>query len=131
MSEIDARASVSPSARIGDGTRIGPFAVIGDEVELGAGCVVEAHCVIHGPARIGRENRFDSFTAIGGDPQDLTYAGERVALEIGDNNLFREFVTVSRGTKKAAEQRILAATTCSWRIRTWRTIATWAITQFS
>lgn len=100
MSEIDARASVSPSARIGDGTRIGPFAVIGDEVELGAGCVVEAHCVIHGPAHIGRENRFDSFTAIGGDPQDLTYAGERVALEIGDKNLFREFVTVSRGTKK-------------------------------
>jgi len=100
MSEIDARASVSPSARIGDGTRIGPFAMIGDEVELGAGCVVEAHCVIHGPAHIGRENRFDSFTAIGGDPQDLTYAGERVALEIGDKNLFREFVTVSRGTKK-------------------------------
>ena len=100
MSEIDARASVSPSARIGDVTRIGPFAVIGDEVELGPGCVVEAHCVIHGPARIGRENRFCSFTAIGGDPQDLTYAGERVALEIGDKNLFREFVTVSRGTKK-------------------------------
>ncbi|MHB8412848.1 MAG: acyl-ACP--UDP-N-acetylglucosamine O-acyltransferase [Candidatus Acidiferrales bacterium] len=100
MSEIDARASISPSARIGDGTRIGPFAVVGDEVEVGESCIVDAHAVIHGPARIGRENRFCSFTVIGGDPQDLTYAGECVALEIGSHNLFREFVTVNRGTKK-------------------------------
>jgi len=100
MSEIDARANVSRSARIGEGARIGPFAVVGDEVELGDGCIVDAHCVLQGPARIGRETRFCSFAVIGGDPQDLTYAGERVALEIGDANLFREFVSVNRGTKK-------------------------------
>ncbi|MGB6877184.1 MAG: acyl-ACP--UDP-N-acetylglucosamine O-acyltransferase [Candidatus Acidiferrales bacterium] len=100
MSEIDPRASVSRSAVIGNGARIGAFAVVGDEVELGDECVLEPHAVISGPARIGRKNHFYSFSAIGCEPQDLTYAGERVALEIGDANQFREFVTVSRGTKK-------------------------------
>lgn len=100
MSEIDSRASIAKSARIGNRVRIGPFAVVGEEVELGENCVVEPHAVIRGPAKIGAENRFDSFSAIGGDPQDLTYSGERVFLEIGDKNLFREFVTISRGTKK-------------------------------
>jgi UDP-N-acetylglucosamine acyltransferase len=100
MSEIDPQASVSKSARIGNGARIGAFAVVGDEVELGEKCVVEPHAVINGPAKIGAGNHFYSFCAIGGDPQDLTYAGERVMLEIGDANQFREFVTISRGTKK-------------------------------
>jgi UDP-N-acetylglucosamine acyltransferase len=100
MSEIDSRASVAQTARIGNGAKVGAFAVIGEEVELGEKCVVEAHAVIYGPARIGRENHFYSFCAIGGEPQDLTFADERVFLEIGDSNQFREFVTVSRGTKK-------------------------------
>jgi UDP-N-acetylglucosamine acyltransferase len=100
MSEIDARASVSKNARIGNGARIGAFAVVGDEVELGEKCVVEPHAVINGPAKIGARNHFYSFCAVGGEPQDLTYAGERVTLEIGDANQFREFVTISRGTKK-------------------------------
>ena len=100
MSEIDSRASISRSAVVGDGARIGAFAVIGDEVELGDECLVEPHAVIYGPARIGRQNHFYSFCAVGGEPQDLTFAGERVSLEIGDANQFREFVTVSRGTKK-------------------------------
>lgn len=100
MSEIDWRASVAKSAVIGNGARIGAFAVVGDEVELGAECVVESHAVIQGPARIGGGNHFYSFCAVGGEPQDLTFAGERVFLEIGDGNQFREFVTVSRGTKK-------------------------------
>jgi len=100
MSEIDARASVSKSARIGSGSRIGAFAVVGDEVELGEKCVVEPHSVINGPAKIGAQNHFYSFCAIGGEPQDLTFAGEHVSLEIGAGNQFREFVTVSRGTKK-------------------------------
>lgn len=100
MSEIDSRASVAKSAIIGNGARIGAFAVIGDEVELGEKCVVEPHAVIYGPARIGRKNYFYSFSATGADPQDLTFAGERVSLEIGDSNQFREFVTISRGTKK-------------------------------
>jgi UDP-N-acetylglucosamine acyltransferase len=100
MSEIDSRAQVSSSARIGCGSRIGAFAVVGDEVELGDGCVLEHHAVVQGPARLGRENRVYPFAVVGGDPQDLTYKGERVSLEVGHANEFREFCTVNRGTLK-------------------------------
>src|SRR6266404_5451105 len=98
MSEIDPRAIVSSSARIGSGARVGAFAVVGDEVELGDDCVLEPHAVVRGPARIGRKNIFDSFSSVGGDPQDLKFAGERTELVVGDANRFREFSTVSRGT---------------------------------
>lgn len=100
MSEIDPRAIVSSTARIGSGVRIGAWAVVGDEVELGDGCVLEHHAVVHGPARLGRENHVFPFAVIGGDPQDLTYKGERVSLEVGEANEFREFCTISRGTLK-------------------------------
>lgn len=100
MSEIDSRAIVSSTARIGSGVRIGAWAVVGDEVELGDGCVLEHHAVVHGPARLGRENHVFPFAVIGGDPQDLTYKGERVSLEVGEANEFREFCTISRGTLK-------------------------------
>jgi UDP-N-acetylglucosamine acyltransferase len=98
MSEIDPRALVSSSARIGRGTRIAAFAVVGDGVELGEDCVVESHAVVRGPARIGQKNIFDSFCSVGGDPQDLKFSGEPTKLEVGDGNRFREFSTVSRGT---------------------------------
>jgi len=98
--EIDSRAVISSSARIGCGVRIGAYAVVGDDVELGDGCVLDPHALVKGPARLGRMNHLYSFCAIGGDPQDLTFAGERVSLEVGDENEFREFVTVSLGTKK-------------------------------
>lgn len=100
MSEIDPRAQVSSSARIGCKSRIGPYAVVGDEVELGEGCVLEHHAVVQGPSRLGRDNRVYPFAVVGGDPQDLTYKGERVSLEVGDANEFREFCTVNRGTLK-------------------------------
>jgi UDP-N-acetylglucosamine acyltransferase len=98
MNELDPRAIVSPSARVGQGVRIGAFAVVGDEVDLGEGCVLEPHAVVRGPARIGRKNLFDSFCSVGGDPQDLKFSGERTELVVGDGNHFREFSTVSRGT---------------------------------
>jgi len=98
--EIDARAVISPSSRVGSGVRIGAYAVVGDEVELGDGCVLETHALVQGPARLGRKNHLYSFCAVGGDPQDITYKGERVSLEIGDENEFREFCTVNRGTAK-------------------------------
>jgi UDP-N-acetylglucosamine acyltransferase len=100
MSEIDSRAVVSPSARLGCGVKIGAYAVVGDEVELGDGCVLEPHAYVKGPARLGRQNHLYPFSVVGGDPQDLTYKGERVSLEIGDANEFREFSTVDRGTAK-------------------------------
>jgi UDP-N-acetylglucosamine acyltransferase len=100
MSKIDQRASIAPTARLGNCLSIGAFAVIGDEVELGEGCIVESHAMVKGPARLGRRNHFYPFSVVGGDPQDLTYKGERVSLEVGDENEFHEFSTVNRGTVK-------------------------------
>lgn len=95
---IHASAIVDPGARLGRDVVVGPYAVIGAEVELGDGCVIGPHCTIVGPTRIGRRNRFHAHAAIGGDPQDKKFAGERTELVIGDDNAFREFVTVNRGT---------------------------------
>jgi UDP-N-acetylglucosamine acyltransferase len=100
MSGIDSRAIVSPSARLGSGVKIGAYAVVGDEVELGDGCVLEPHAMVQGPSRLGRKNHLSPFCSIGGNPQDLTYKGERVSLEVGDQNEFHEFCTVNRGTVK-------------------------------
>jgi UDP-N-acetylglucosamine acyltransferase len=100
MSAIDPRAIVSCSAKLGQNVRVGAYAVVGDEVELGDGCIVDNHAVVRGPSKFGRENRFFSFCSIGGDAQDLTYHGERAWLEVGDKNEFREFATANRGTDK-------------------------------
>jgi UDP-N-acetylglucosamine acyltransferase len=100
MSGIDPRAVVSPSAKLGNCVQVGAFATIGDDVELGEGCVLEPHAVVNGPSTFGRKNHFHSFSIVGGDPQDLTYTGQRVRLEVGDENEFREFCTVHRGTIK-------------------------------
>jgi UDP-N-acetylglucosamine acyltransferase len=97
-SDIDPRAAVSERARVAPGVRIGAFAVVGDDVELGEGCVLHPHAVVLGPARLGRGNVLHSFCTVGGNPQDLKYHGEATALEVGDENVFRENVTVSRGT---------------------------------
>src|ERR1700740_2818701 len=100
MSEIDPRAIVSSTTKLGKNVKIGAFAVVGDEVELGDASVLEHHAVVHGPTRMGRENHLYPFAVVGGDPQDLTYKGERVSLEVGDKNEFHEFSTVNRGTVK-------------------------------
>jgi UDP-N-acetylglucosamine acyltransferase len=100
MSEIDPRAVVASTAKIGKDAKIGAFAVVGGEVELGEGCILDHHAVVQGPARLGGANHVYPFAVIGGDPQDLTYRGERVAIEVGDHNEFREFSTVNRGTVK-------------------------------
>jgi UDP-N-acetylglucosamine acyltransferase len=98
--QIHPLAAVAPDAVLGEGVRVGPFAVIGPEVVLGDGCEVGAGAQVCGPAVIGRENRIHPQACIGFEPQDVKYAGERVALEIGDRNQFREMCTVHRGTAK-------------------------------
>ena len=95
---IHASAVIDPSARIGRDVSIGAFTTIGADVEVGDGTSVGSHCSILGPTRIGRDNRIHAHAAIGGDPQDKKYGGERVELVIGDGNVIREFVTISRGT---------------------------------
>jgi UDP-N-acetylglucosamine acyltransferase len=98
--KIDAQAVVSPSAKLAGGVEVGAFAVVGAGVELGEDCVVHPHAVINGPSRFGARNVFHPFCVIGGDPQDYTFGGERVELLAGDENIFREHVTISRGTVK-------------------------------
>jgi UDP-N-acetylglucosamine acyltransferase len=95
---IHEQAIVHPGAKIAPGVTIGAYAVIGDAVQLGEGCVVHSHAVLQGPATAGRENIFHPFCCVGGDPQDLKFSGEKTDLVIGDKNIFRENVTVSRGT---------------------------------
>jgi UDP-N-acetylglucosamine acyltransferase len=95
---IDARAIVHGGARIGEGVRIGPYCVIGDEVSIGDGCRLEPSVVIDGPVEIGPGNRIGPMASVGSPPQDQKYGGERTALVIGSGNTIREFVTINRGT---------------------------------
>ena len=99
-SEIHPQAVVAASAKLGAGVQIGAYAVIGEEVQLSDGCIVHNHAVVDGPSKFGRNNVFYPFSSIGGDPQDYSFRGERTELVAGDANIFREYVTVSRGTQK-------------------------------
>lgn len=91
-------AVIESGARLGEDVRVAAFSYIGADVEIGDGSHIGPHCTVHGPTRIGRDNRFAGHCAIGGDPQDKKFAGERAELVIGDRNTFREFATINRGT---------------------------------
>ena len=95
---IDSRAIVDPAAKIAADVEIGPFSIIGPDVEIDSGTVIGPHAVVRGPTRIGKNNRIFQFTSVGEDCQDKKYAGEPTELVIGDNNVFREGVTIHRGT---------------------------------
>ena len=97
---IDPRASVDPSAVLADGVEVGPFACVGPKATLGPGTVVMHHGTVCGWTRMGAGNRVWPYACVGGDPQDLGYGGEETWLDVGDRNVFREGVTVSRGTSK-------------------------------
>jgi len=98
--QIHPEAKVSPEAKLGKGVQVEAFAVVGAGVELGDECVLREHVIVHGPSKFGARNVFHSFCVIGGDPQDYTFRGEHVELVAGDRNIFREHVTISRGTVK-------------------------------
>jgi UDP-N-acetylglucosamine acyltransferase len=97
---IDPSAHVDPSAELADGVEVGPFAHVGPRVSLGPGTVVMNHATVQADTRMGAGNRVHPYACVGGDPQDLGYQGEETRLEVGDRNVFREGVTVSRGTRK-------------------------------
>lgn len=99
---IDPRAVVDSSARLAADVTVGPFSVIGPEVEIDVGTWIGPHAVIQGPTRIGRDNRIYQFASLGEIPQDKKYGGEPTRLEIGDRNTIREFVTINRGTMQDA-----------------------------
>ena len=91
-------AIVTPGAKLHPSVEVGPYAVIGPRVEIGAGTTVGPHAVIEGRTRLGERNKVFQFASVGAQPQDLKYAGEDSALEIGDENLIREFTTLHKGT---------------------------------
>jgi UDP-N-acetylglucosamine acyltransferase len=95
---IHSTAIISATANIADGVEIGPYCVIGDDVEIDSGTKVDSHVVMNGPTKIGKDNHIYQFASIGDDPQDKKYSAEKTKLVIGDRNTIREFCTVSRGT---------------------------------
>lgn len=96
--DVHPTAVVAATATLGGGVRIGPYSVIGPRVTLGARTIVEAHAVIDGDTEMGAGNHVFPFASIGLQPQDLKYQGEKTCVRIGDGNVFREGVTVHRGT---------------------------------
>src|SRR4051812_5428391 len=97
---IHPTAIVSSDAKLAADVEVGAYSIIGPHVEIGAGNKIGPHVVINGPTKIGSDNQFFQFASIGDAPQDHSYKGEATRLEIGDRNIFRECVTVNRGTTK-------------------------------
>jgi UDP-N-acetylglucosamine acyltransferase len=96
---IHPTAIVDPGARIAESAEIGPYCIIGPEVEIGARTRLMANLYVEGPAWIGEDNVFYPFSTVGVASQDLKYKGERAETRIGDRNRIREFVTIHRGTQ--------------------------------
>jgi UDP-N-acetylglucosamine acyltransferase len=103
---IHPTAVVDSGAKIGPGCEVGPYCVVGSGVSLGADCWLQHHVSLNGPAEIGSGNRFFAFSSVGQKTQDLKYAGEPTYLTIGDQNTFREFTTVNRGSAPGSVTRV-------------------------
>jgi len=98
---------IDPSAKIHDSVKIGPFCMIGPNVTIGPNCILHSHVVIKGPTIIDEDNIFFQFSTIGEDTPDKKYAGEETSLEIGKANIFREGVTVHRGTAQDKSKTVI------------------------
>ena len=96
---IHKTAIIDSNAKISQNVTIGPYSVIGPNVEIGDGTVIQSHVNITGNTKIGANNKIYPFASIGNDPQDLKFKGEKTSLEIGDNNKIREYVTINPGTE--------------------------------
>ena len=99
-------AIVDPAAQLGPGTVVGPYCCIAAGVSLGESCWLQHHVTLEGPLVAGRGNKFYAYCSIGQQTQDLKYRGEPTYLEIGDENCFREFVTINRSTSESGKTRV-------------------------
>lgn len=95
---IHPSAVVEAGAELGVDVSIGAFSVIGSQAKIGDGSFISPHVVIEGDTHMGANNKVSSFTVIGGEPQSVSYQGEPTKVRVGDNNTFRENITVHRGT---------------------------------
>jgi UDP-N-acetylglucosamine acyltransferase len=104
---IHPTAVIAASATLGAGITVGPFAVIEDDVVIGDGCEIGAHAVIKRHTRMGARNKVYEHAVIGGSPQDFKFSADTLSYtEIGDDNLFREGITVHRGSRQDSFTRI-------------------------
>ncbi len=106
---IHATAIVDERAKLDENVTIGPYSIIGPEVEIGAGTEIGPHVVIHGPSRIGEQNKIFQFSSIGEAPQDKKYNGEPTRLIVGDRNVIREYVTFNRGTADGIGETVIGS----------------------
>ena len=97
---IHKTAIVDSEAKISDNVEIGPYCIIGPEVEIGTNSIIHSHVNIVGNTKIGENNQIYPFSSIGTPPQDLKYKGEKNSLVIGNNNKFREYVNINPGTEQ-------------------------------
>jgi UDP-N-acetylglucosamine acyltransferase len=109
---IHPAAIVAPGARLAEGVSVGAYSIIGPDVTIGERTWIGPHVVVEGRVRIGCDNRIYQFSSIGGPPQDKKYAGEDTAVEIGDGNVIREYVTINRGT--ALDARVTRVGDDNW-----------------
>jgi UDP-N-acetylglucosamine acyltransferase len=106
MSEIHPTACIDKSAELGKEVKVGPFAVIEDNVRIGAGSEIGAHAVVKRFTHLGQRNRVYEHAVLGGEPQDVKFKGETSYLEIGDDNLIREFTTLHRASGEGQVTRV-------------------------
>jgi len=104
---IHPTATVHPKAHLDQGVFIGPYSYIGENVHILKNTQVGSYIYIDGYVEIGEDNRFTSQGCIGGEPQDVSYSGEKTLVKIGDRNIFREFVTIHRGTSKGRGKTVI------------------------
>ena len=104
---VHSTATVHPKARVEAGVWIGPYSFIGEKVTIRKNTRIDAHVFIDGLTEIGESCHFSPYSSIGTEPQDITYKGEDTLVKIGDRNIFREFITVNRGTVKGGGQTVV------------------------
>lgn len=100
---IHSSVIISPKAKLADSISVGPYSVIGDNVSVGADTKIGAHCVIEGNTTIGKNCEIFTGAVVGSRPQDLKFKGEKVFLEIGNNNIIREYCTLNPGTSEGSK----------------------------
>ncbi len=100
MSLIHPSSLIDPQAKIHETVKIGPFCIVGPNADIGANTILHSHVVIDGHTTIGEGNQFFQACSIGAPPQDTSYKGEPTRTVIGNNNIFREYVSIHRGTLK-------------------------------